>query len=237
MAEVEKYFTKSGFTYFWGKLKALLNGKVSVEAGKGLSTNDYTTAEKNKLNTIAEYAQANIIEGVKVNNSDLPISEKKVNIDLSAYALKTDITAVLRYKGTKATTAELPANSNVVGDVWFVTENSSEYAWDGSKWEVLGGSQDLSSYLTKAEATSTYLSQTNATNLYLTKTDAGSIYLKITDASGTYVTTSGLEASLEELLTTIGETYLSKSSADSTYAKKTDVTAITNSEIDAILAG
>ena len=38
-----------------GKIKAWGEGKfVAKETGKGLSTNDYTTAEKNKLAKIAE---------------------------------------------------------------------------------------------------------------------------------------------------------------------------------------
>lgn len=39
-------------------LREIVNGKVDKEAGKGLSTNDYTTAEKNKLAGIAEGATA-----------------------------------------------------------------------------------------------------------------------------------------------------------------------------------
>lgn len=221
-----KYLTYDGFSYFWGKLKALLNGKVNTEAGKGLSTNDYTTTEKSKLASIAEGAQVNVIETVQVNGSPLTPSSKAVNIDLSTYALKSDITAVLKYKGTKATVAELPSTDNTVGDVWFVTENSAEYAWDGTKWEMLGGSTDLSAYLTKSEASSTYLTQSGAAGIYLTITDAGSTYLKITDAQGQYVTSDGLEASLAELLETI----------DGTYAKSSDIVAITNGEIDTIMA-
>lgn len=222
----DKYLTHSGLSYFWSKLKTLFAGKVDVEAGKGLSTNDYTTTEKNKLAGVASKAQVNVLEGVQVNGSDLPITGKKVNVDLSPYALKTDITAVLKYKGTKATVAELPPTDNTVGDVWFVTENSAEYAWDGTKWEVLGGSTDLSSYLTKAEAG----------NVYLTKTEAGTTYLKITDAAGTYVTSEGLESALAELLVTIGGTYVKQTTAETTYAKKTDIVAITNEEIDAIVS-
>ncbi len=39
-----------------GKIQAQLNNKVNVVAGKGLSTNDYTTAEKSKLSDIASGA-------------------------------------------------------------------------------------------------------------------------------------------------------------------------------------
>ena len=232
----EKYLTHSGLTYFWGKLKTLFEGKVDKVSGKGLSTNDYTTTEKNKLGGIETGAQVNDIEVVKVNNANLPISGKAVNIDLTPYALKTDITAVLKYKGTKATTAELPSSNNVVGDVWFVTENNSEYAWNGTKWEMLGATVDLTSYLTKTEASNIYLTKSNATSTYLTKTEAGTTYLKITDAAGKYVTSTGLEDALAELLETIGTTYLTIANANSTYAKKADITAITNGEIDTIMA-
>ena len=40
------------------QVNALLNGKVNVEAGKGLSTNDFTTALLNKLNGIEAGATA-----------------------------------------------------------------------------------------------------------------------------------------------------------------------------------
>ena len=44
-----QYLDKAGVTYLVGKIKALLAGKVNTEKGKGLSTNDYTTAEKKQV--------------------------------------------------------------------------------------------------------------------------------------------------------------------------------------------
>lgn len=57
-----------------------LSGKVDKIDGKGLSTNDYTTTEKNKLNGIAEGAQVNVLEGVKVNGTGLVATDKVVDI-------------------------------------------------------------------------------------------------------------------------------------------------------------
>ena len=48
-------------------LQAALDGKVDKVTGKGLSANDYTNAEKNKLAGIAAGAQVNSITGVKGN--------------------------------------------------------------------------------------------------------------------------------------------------------------------------
>lgn len=54
---------------------------VEKETGKGLSTNDYTTAEKTKLAGIAAGAEVNVLEGVKIDTTPLAIgSDKTVSI-------------------------------------------------------------------------------------------------------------------------------------------------------------
>ena len=54
--------------------------KVDKVAGKQLSTNDYTVAEKDKLTAIQAGAQVNILEGVQRNGTNLTIIDKKVNV-------------------------------------------------------------------------------------------------------------------------------------------------------------
>ena len=63
--------------------KALEDNKVDKVNGKGLSTEDYTTAEQTKLSGIETGAQVNTIESISVDNSTLTINNKSVNIDLS----------------------------------------------------------------------------------------------------------------------------------------------------------
>lgn len=58
--------------------------KVDKVTGKGLSTNDYTTAEKTKLSGIAANAQVNVIESVKVNGAALEVTDKAVNVVVPA---------------------------------------------------------------------------------------------------------------------------------------------------------
>lgn len=73
--------SKDNLRYFAQQFYARLKGIfVSQEAGKGLSTNDYTTADKNKLAGIANGAQANVLEAVKVNGTAQTITDKAVNI-------------------------------------------------------------------------------------------------------------------------------------------------------------
>ena len=53
-----------------------LDNYVTKETGKGLSSNDFTTTLLNKLNGIASGAQVNVLEGISINGSNLPISGK-----------------------------------------------------------------------------------------------------------------------------------------------------------------
>ena len=60
-----------------------LAGKVDVVAGKGLSTNDFTTELLQKLNGIEAGAEVNAIESVSLNSVPLEISGKAVNIPIA----------------------------------------------------------------------------------------------------------------------------------------------------------
>lgn len=64
-------------------IKSLANGKVDKASGKGLSTNDYTTAEKNKLAGISEGANKTIVDTALSATSTNPVQNKVVNTALS----------------------------------------------------------------------------------------------------------------------------------------------------------
>ena len=49
----EKFINQERLSELWDKIKILLGNKVDKVAGKGLSTEDYTTTEKSKLAGIA----------------------------------------------------------------------------------------------------------------------------------------------------------------------------------------
>lgn len=66
----------------------------------------------------------------------------------NAVYTKTEIdqklVGAMRYKGIKATTSDLPSTGNTQGDVWHITADGSEWAWNGSAWENLGTVVDIS---------------------------------------------------------------------------------------------
>lgn len=78
-----KFLDYDGLLYFWQQVKGKLNNKVDKEDGKQLSTNDYTTTEKNKLAGISSGAQANVIETVQLNGSSITPADKTVNVQVS----------------------------------------------------------------------------------------------------------------------------------------------------------
>lgn len=70
-----------------GELTTALEGKVDKVDGKGLSSNDFTTAEKTKLENIAANAEVNVIEKVQIAGVDLSITDKTVNIPVGGESL------------------------------------------------------------------------------------------------------------------------------------------------------
>ena len=70
-------------------LSGAIETKVDKVTGKQLSTEDYTTAEKQKLAGIAAGAQVNVLDGIQVNSADVALvsGTKKVNIAVPTGAL------------------------------------------------------------------------------------------------------------------------------------------------------
>lgn len=66
------------------------------------------------------------------------------------------VSSVYRFRGSVATYNDLPTEGNVQGDVWNVEDTGANYAWDGTKWDKLSETIDLTPYLTKEDAASTY---------------------------------------------------------------------------------
>lgn len=153
---MSKFLDENGLLYLWGKIKTLAGGKVDKVEGKGLSTNDFTTAEKTKLDGLENYtlpaASADVLGGVKVG-AGLAVNQGVLSatgggtadsVDWSNVqnkpdlALKSDLTSLYRFKGTVSNYASLPTTGNVVGDVWNVSATGMNYAWTGEDWDALG---------------------------------------------------------------------------------------------------
>lgn len=54
-------------------------------------------------------------------------------------------TSVYIFKGSVDTIEDLPTEGNIVGDVWNVRKNDTNYAWTSEGWDALGGTAGLAS--------------------------------------------------------------------------------------------
>lgn len=93
--------------------------KVDKISGKGLSTNDYTTAEKNKLASIAEGANKTIVDSELSSTSTDPVQNKVVNAainDLNTLIGDTAVsTQISDYAAPKSHTHNYAGSSSAGG--------------------------------------------------------------------------------------------------------------------------
>lgn len=165
---MSKFLDENGLLYLWGKIKGLGSGKVDKVDGKGLSANDFTDGDKEKLSGLENYtlppATTDTLGGIKVG-AGLSVSEGVLSAvgggeaDSVAWdnitgrpdvALKSDLTSVYRYKGSVANYASLPTQGNETGDVWNVEATDMNYGWTGEAWDPLGQLFQINS-ITNAE--------------------------------------------------------------------------------------
>ena len=91
-----------------------LANKVTVIEGKGLSTNDYTNAEKNKLANIEDGAQVNAIEHIFVNDIERPI----VTINGATKSISLSIDVFDEEHAAKLDSIQTGAQVNVIEHIF-----------------------------------------------------------------------------------------------------------------------
>lgn len=82
ITDLSNYYTISQIDDIVEQLQGSINNKVDKVTGKGLSTNDYTTAEKTKLSGIEEGANKTTIDTSLSSSSTNPVQNKVINTAL-----------------------------------------------------------------------------------------------------------------------------------------------------------
>ena len=105
-----------------------LEGKVDKVTGKGLSTNDYTTAEKEKLESLSNYDDADIKASIaiKANSADV-YSKADMDTKLGLKADKSALDTLTETVSGKADAATTLAGYGI-GDVYTKTEVDAKVA-------------------------------------------------------------------------------------------------------------
>lgn len=211
----DKFIKLAQLSHFYDKTKEVF---VAKETGKGLSTNDFTTAEKTKLAGIAAGANAytlpiatsSALGGVK-GGANVAISSAGVmSVDLSAYQKIVDADGKY-YTQAAATTALAGKVDKVTGKQLSTNDYTTE-----EKNKLAGIAAGANLYT---------LPQATAATLGGIKIGAN---LSITSDGVLSAVQGTIDTSPFETKTNAANTYLSKESFNSTianYALKSDITA------------
>lgn len=280
-----KYLDENGLLYYHSKVKTLLNGKVDTVSGKGLSTNDYTTTEKNKLSGIASGAEVNqnAFSNIAVGSTTISADSKTDtltltagnNITLTPNATSDSIEIIATdttYNNATTSTAGLMSSSDkskldgiAAGATAITVDNALSSSSENPVQNkvintALGSKANLASpTFTGTPKAPTATAGTNTTQIATTafvKTavdnaigsitglsfevvqtlpstgEAGVIYLVPNSGSGTNVYDEYVWLTTSNKFEKIGTTDVDLSN----YVQFSDLTAITNSEIDTIVA-
>ena len=169
-----KYLDDNGLLYYNQKINTKLSNKVDKETGKGLSSNDYTSAEKTKLGGIETGAEANVIESISVNGAAQTITSKNVDLDIITESEVEAIVneAISGISGFDFEVVQSLPQTGEKGIIYLLSNNGTgqniydEYIWldTSSTYEKIGSTNiDLSHYWQNSDSsTSNYL--TNITN-------------------------------------------------------------------------
>lgn len=123
-------------------------GDLRTQVASTYQTKAEATTTKNQLTTsISTKADKTYVDNTLKSYATTKYVDEKVS-------------TVYRYKGNVANKSSLPADNNVIGDVWNAEDTVKNYVWTGSEWDDIGGVVDMTPYLTKSDATATYLGKT-----------------------------------------------------------------------------
>lgn len=180
----KKFLDNNGLLYFWQKI---VNAFVKKDGSKVLSDNNYTTAEKEKLQGLNNYtlpkATTTILGGIKAGAGVEVTEDGTLNVTgggtadsvdwsnvqnkptkLSQFendsgfqtasdvqsAINSAVSSAYKYKGSVANQEALP-QSPEIGDVYNLEDTGANVAWDGTKWDNLGMTIDLTGYIQESD--------------------------------------------------------------------------------------
>lgn len=144
-----------------GEVAAKVDTTTYTQEKAGFATKTELAGYVTKSNADSTYeTKAN----VATLTGRVSAAESKFNNYYTKQQVDQQVSKVYRYKGSVATRANLPSSDRVAGDVYNLEDTGMNVAWDGAKWDDLGGAVDLSGYLSKKEAGSTYATKSEMTN-------------------------------------------------------------------------
>ena len=172
----------------------------------------------NIVNTITTTAGAHTTLSNETGDVSFSVPTKTSHLtNDSGFLTSSDIASVMKYKGTKASVANLPTSDNTTGDVWHITADGSEYAWDGSVWQELGTAIDLSDYLTADDLTSSTITSALGYTPYNSTNPNGYITASHTSTYSLPLAANGTRGGVQIGYSESGKNYAVKLSSEKMY--------------------
>lgn len=263
----KSFLDNNGLLYLWSKIK---NAFVSQETGKGLSTNDYTTTEKDKLAGVEAGANKTTIENVLTSDSStnaLSAAQGKA-LKSAIDSITTDIGNMGGGDMMKATydadgdgVVDSAGNASKLGgqapeyyavatDIPTKVSDLSNDSGYLTEHQDISGKADKSTTLAGYGITNAYTIDETDTKISTAVANAGHLKREIVESLP--ATTAANEHTIYMVLDADGNddnkyieymlvngTFERTGSSDvdlSGYMKTEDIAAITNTEIDTIVA-
>ncbi len=134
---------------------ATASGDTLGELEDRIETLEQFTEDLDVVDSIAGGSGTGSATGLQVsvtpntNKGDVTLGVTVNDSALETF-INTKVSGLWHFKGTVATVDALPATGNLEGDVYQVTADSSEWAWNGTEWVELGTIVDLTPYQVKS---------------------------------------------------------------------------------------
>lgn len=215
-ADLLNYYNKT-------EVNALLEDKVDKETGKGLSTNDYTSAEKTKLAGLSNYDDTEVRgliadkvdkeTGKGLSTNDYTDSEKTKLSNIESNAEVNDID-VIKVNGTTQTITNKSVNITVPTALSDLNDDSTHRVVTDTEKSTWSGKAnmsdipDVSSFITKNVNDLTYYTLSTDTGSTIELSIDSSTYvmtLNLKNSAGTTISTDNIDLPLETMV--VGASY------------------------------
>ena len=138
----------------------LIGNKSLSELDIAVASTTYTKEEVDNIvssKTDISYVneQDNLIKESVTSNVNTLTSAINKKADKSDTYTKAEVDAkvssVYKYKGSVSSQSALPTTNLVIGDVYNITDTGANFAYNGTEWDKLSETIDLTPYATKAD--------------------------------------------------------------------------------------
>lgn len=131
------FLDETGLAHFWNQILARLNKFVPAETGKGLSSNDYTTEEKEKLAGIETGANKTTVDSALSSTSTNPVQNKIINTKFDSVQADID-SKVDKVDGKGLSTNDLTATLKSNYDTAYTHSQQAHATADAEKNVIVG---------------------------------------------------------------------------------------------------